>query len=83
MGGPESLVNDCIKVNDEGREETKEMKVGEKLKSDNMPLEMKLWERVEEDEKEKPREKTDWSQEGLREYISWMKKKDIQTTGRG
>lgn len=49
-------MNDYFIANEEGREEVKEMKVGEKLKSITRPLEVELWTTVEEEEEEETRE---------------------------
>lgn len=68
---------DYLLTNTSGKEIIQHMKIGEKIKSDHMPIEVTWKEKTKKKRKKERKEITDWTQEGIRKYRENLKEEEI------
>lgn len=76
--GPRGITTiDYLLTNISGKEGIQHMKIGERLESDHMSIEVTWKEKTEEKRKKKKKVITDWTQEGIRKYQENLKEEEI------
>ncbi|XP_025271364.1 golgin subfamily A member 6-like protein 22 [Camponotus floridanus] len=76
--GPRGMTTiDYLLTNISGKEIIQRMKIGEKIESDHMPIEVTWKKKTEERRMEIRKEITDWTQEGIRKYQENLKEEEI------
>ncbi|XP_025262551.1 golgin subfamily A member 6-like protein 22 [Camponotus floridanus] len=76
--GPRGMTTiDYLLTNISGKEIIQHMKIGDKIESDHMRIEVTWKEKTEERRKEIRKEITDWTQEGIRKYQENLKEEEI------